>query len=447
MRFTLAGHDERQKVQEQVDAASEEGGELFDARKERKFVRKLDYILVTWAFFAYLLKMDMNNNELNFMDIYFRIGYAVFLLPCQVILTRVRPRWFLPSAELAWGLMTALMAAAKNVQSMYALRFFIGVFEATSYPGIISVLCNCIGNVCLGDASKFDQDAGRIFRTYGMEVAVPDSPGNTKIFWMSESDNRIAKARMDRAERLPSVNYRWGLVKSIFTNPITYGFVLAYSTWSWSQDSNGWFVLFLKAVKNADGTKRFSVAEINAISIPAYALMLLAMLAFAYVHARTGWHTTWIVVQEAWPPAFATKMVGFFLLFCSNAVGPILLGWMSAHFRTPEERGIVIGLAVTFVFPMSAWMSIVFYPAKHAPVYPIGYKAPIGFSIACIALTLVFRWLSARSRRVVPSLESTGELSERTTSEAEKLDGEEWKGDDIGGVPVLESEKEMSRRV
>jgi ACS family pantothenate transporter-like MFS transporter len=36
----------------------------------------------------------------------------------------------------------ALMAAAKNVKVMYALRFFIGVFEASSYPGIISILCN-----------------------------------------------------------------------------------------------------------------------------------------------------------------------------------------------------------------------------------------------------------------------------------------------------------------
>jgi ACS family pantothenate transporter-like MFS transporter len=34
------------------------------------------------------------------------------------------------------------MAAAKDVKVMYALRFFIGVFEASSYPGIISILCN-----------------------------------------------------------------------------------------------------------------------------------------------------------------------------------------------------------------------------------------------------------------------------------------------------------------
>lgn len=41
----------------------------------------------------------------------------------------------LPSLE-------ALMAVPKSVQGMYALRFFIGAFEASSYPGIISILCS-----------------------------------------------------------------------------------------------------------------------------------------------------------------------------------------------------------------------------------------------------------------------------------------------------------------
>jgi len=34
------------------------------------------------------------------------------------------------------------MAAVPSVTGMYVLRFFIGVFEASSYPGIISILCN-----------------------------------------------------------------------------------------------------------------------------------------------------------------------------------------------------------------------------------------------------------------------------------------------------------------
>jgi ACS family pantothenate transporter-like MFS transporter len=50
--------------------------------------------------------MKMTGNELNYLDITFRIGYAIFLLPCQVVLTKTRPNWFLPSMEMAWGVMT-----------------------------------------------------------------------------------------------------------------------------------------------------------------------------------------------------------------------------------------------------------------------------------------------------------------------------------------------------
>jgi hypothetical protein len=39
------------------DVSLEEAG-LIDERKEKRFIRKLDWILVTWAFFAYLLKVS-----------------------------------------------------------------------------------------------------------------------------------------------------------------------------------------------------------------------------------------------------------------------------------------------------------------------------------------------------------------------------------------------------
>jgi hypothetical protein len=47
-----------EKVEDRLDSASLEESGLFDEQKERKFVRKLDFILVTWAFFAYLLKVS-----------------------------------------------------------------------------------------------------------------------------------------------------------------------------------------------------------------------------------------------------------------------------------------------------------------------------------------------------------------------------------------------------
>jgi len=111
-----------------------------------------------------------------------------------------------------------------------------------------------------------------------------------------------------------------------------------FRTWSFSQDSNGWFILFLvslrfrgrawrssrtdlnsvgsqKSVLNAEGKKRFNVAEINAISIPAYALMLVAMLIFAYLHAVTGWHAVWVIVQQS------IVVVGLVILIVSLELG------------------------------------------------------------------------------------------------------------------------------
>lgn len=44
----------------------------------------------------------------------------------------------------------------------------------------------------------------------------------------------------------------------------------AYSTLGWSQNSNTWITLWLKAVKNIDGTNRFGISELNAIPIGGY---------------------------------------------------------------------------------------------------------------------------------------------------------------------------------
>lgn len=120
-------------------------------------------------------QMNFQGNELNYLDTLFRVGYALFLIvsklnilidcrhqltrqPSQLILTSVRPKFWLPPLELAWGVLTGmtlsshgsryhtdasgLMAVSQSVKGMYALRFFIGVFEASSYPGIVTILCN-----------------------------------------------------------------------------------------------------------------------------------------------------------------------------------------------------------------------------------------------------------------------------------------------------------------
>lgn len=57
-------------------------------------------------------------------------------------------------------------------------------------------------------------------------------------------------------------------------------------------------MLWLKALTHPDGSKRFTIQEINAIPIGGFALMLILMLLFAWLSSRTGWRATWVTVQN-----------------------------------------------------------------------------------------------------------------------------------------------------
>lgn len=84
--------------------------------------------------------LDMHGNQLNYLNTYWTIGYILGQLPSQLVLTKVRPSIWLPSLEIAWSIIVMGMAATKDVKTLYACRFFIGLLEAGAYPGIMTLL-------------------------------------------------------------------------------------------------------------------------------------------------------------------------------------------------------------------------------------------------------------------------------------------------------------------
>lgn len=45
--------------------------------------------------------LGLYGNELNYLDTTFRVGYAIFLIPSQIILTKIRPSYWLPGLEVS----------------------------------------------------------------------------------------------------------------------------------------------------------------------------------------------------------------------------------------------------------------------------------------------------------------------------------------------------------
>lgn len=365
------------------------------------------------------------------------------------------------------------MAAAHSVKGMYALRFFIGAFEASSYPGIVSVLCNWYTPSELATRIALfgtSYPAASMFVSF-MQVSiqstlngahgisgwrwlfifnaimtilvaiagfflVPDSPGTTKAYWMSDEDNRISASRMARVHKQPPTRLTKAILKKTFTGWPLYIFFGAYAFAAWAADANSWFMLWLKALTHPDGSKRFTIQEINAIPIGGFALMLILMLLFAWLSSRTGWRATWVTVQNilfligciilsVWPGGIPIKMVGFFLTYAANAISPILVAWMADVCPIPEERAMIIGVTVSLVYAMDSWMNLFIYPASQAPKYKVGYKAAAAFTVASIIFTGIFKKFETRDKRLSAAKAAENSISPQHGREMEFEDTEE----------------------
>lgn len=108
---------------------------------EKKLLRKLDLRLLPAVSILYLLSfldrsnvanariegllidLNMTGNEyLTGLTLYF-IGYVLFELPCNIVLKRTSPKFWLPTLTVAWGIVATLMGVTQNKAGFFVVRF------------------------------------------------------------------------------------------------------------------------------------------------------------------------------------------------------------------------------------------------------------------------------------------------------------------------------------
>jgi MFS family permease len=67
----------------------------------------------------------------------FYIGYVFVEVPSNIMMLKVGARIWLTRIVVSWGIVLAIMAFAWNVDSLYVLRFLLGVAEAGLLPGVL----------------------------------------------------------------------------------------------------------------------------------------------------------------------------------------------------------------------------------------------------------------------------------------------------------------------
>ncbi|KAI9715780.1 MAG: hypothetical protein M1812_005779 [Candelaria pacifica] len=124
------------------------------AKIDRKLLWRLDIKLIPWLCLLYLLSfLDRTNignakiegltttlhltpGQYNACLSIFFVSYSCFEPITNIMLKRFRPRIFIPTIMVVWGVVMTLMGVTKNFSGLAAARWFLGLAEAGLFPGI-----------------------------------------------------------------------------------------------------------------------------------------------------------------------------------------------------------------------------------------------------------------------------------------------------------------------
>lgn len=70
----------------------------------------------------------------------FFIGYFIFEVPSNLLMTRAGARLWIARIMISWGVISSAMMFTSSVTTFYVLRFLLGAAEAGFFPGIILYL-------------------------------------------------------------------------------------------------------------------------------------------------------------------------------------------------------------------------------------------------------------------------------------------------------------------
>ncbi|KAL4756190.1 major facilitator superfamily domain-containing protein [Aspergillus foveolatus] len=369
--------------------------------EERRLVRKVDWFLFSYVMLGYFIKyldqqnysnsfvsgmqedLEMYGNERNLLVTYFNIGIIINTVPSQLIqLQYVRPSAWIPSCELAWSFLVMAMAGAKNPQTLYALRFFVGLLESCSFPGYAALL---------GAASMFSGYLQAALYT-GMNVwgyfAIPDRPSRTRAFWRRKKDREYAVQRQASMGRAPSARLTWKKLLKIYTGWQLWAFIFPYLCLSMTRivaqagQGSGFFNLWLK-------DQGYSTAQISTIPTAGNFISVVSSLVSGTIAGRTG---------RRKEPAL---LFAFFLGFVSAAAQPLIIAWgQEVTQKNAELRQMLVVTGNIFTYTFMAWVPLVAFPAYDAPHYKYGYHLLIMFGGLAIVGVYLSGWLDEWDRWV-----------------------------------------------
>jgi ACS family pantothenate transporter-like MFS transporter len=334
-------------------------------------------------------------------------------------MTRCPVNYFLPAADLIWGVFTLAQYKASNVTQLYALRFFVGALGGFFFPavqwylgcwykgselsrrGAIFFIASQVGSMSSGyiQAGAYASLDGRYglegwrwlyiicmtqsFVTFNISTDVllgfactipiafmglcllPSTPDKCNSRFLSEDEIRIAQERMASENREPRQPFTVPRIIQILKGWRLW--VLVSFAFFFSQAdgvySNSGLSLWLKA-------EGYSVEKINTINTVSPAVTIVAsvicgVLSDAYDAKASLIAVTALlnifacIILAIWNVPVGLKFFAFFLSGTADGIAAIIYAWANEICsRNAEERALVISAMNTVGNTFGAWIPL-----------------------------------------------------------------------------------------
>ncbi|KAK8060933.1 major facilitator superfamily transporter, partial [Apiospora saccharicola] len=430
-----------------------------DSKEERRFIRKLDLLIVPYAFISYWVKYidqaNLNNayvagmkedlgfhgNELVQLQTLYIVGAVVGQLPFLFLFTYVPLNILIPFMDVCWGVFTLLQFRVTGFAEIAAYRFLVGFFEAAFFPvihylfgswyrgdeigrrGGIFYVGLSLGTLTAGLIQAWA--SARLNGVNGLAgwrwmyiicalitipigmlgyFVIPGTPDQPNRLVLTEADVIIGEARLKRAGHQSHGKLRVRNLKSALARPQFWA-IIVVDVFFWNAGlagSTGSFLLWIKRLG------RYSQSRTNELGTIAPALgifytLLVCFLsdlvlgpAWAITLAHT-WNAIGLVILTAWNVPESAKWFAYATNYSSQAMSSVLHGWVNAQLRdAPAERAFTLVLINAISQSTTAWTPLLVFPTVEAPRFAKGYA----FSLACaIVLIVLVHVLNAYLKR------------------------------------------------
>ncbi|KAH8602384.1 major facilitator superfamily domain-containing protein [Bisporella sp. PMI_857] len=475
---------------------------------QRKLLFKVDAFVLTFASIGYFLKnldqtninnaflsgmredLSMHGNELVTAVSIWTVGYVIGQIPSNLLLTRVSPRWVIPTLELGWGVATIATSAVKSYRALYALRFLVGLFESGFYPGIHYMLGSWYTPQELGKRAMVFWLAGSIGLLFSgflqaaaytnlngvhghagwrwlfvidgiitIPLAVmgylffPNLPqGGIKTWWTTQEEHVLSVKRMQAIGRAGKRPWTKARVKEILSSWHAYLLPLLYVVWNNGipQPAMGYWLKSFNAKPAPVPGVSFSVPEINNLPLPTTGIFVGMALIWGWLSDGPFRGARWPFIQAGAviTLVFAVLMrqmplyeniegrkIVFWLSNIGMGAGPLILSWINELCSADtEKRALLVAAANDLAYVVQAVAPNFVWKTTEFPLARKGYTWSIVLQILLIIVTGTIQFLAWRDRRRAAKYGGSS-----TAAEEDAQSSEEEQNDTKGSEKGLET--------